>query len=218
MVNICARGLKDKLEEVVFVGGSVMELYINDPAVNKPRATVDVDVVVEIVTRVKYNFFENELRNLGFVNDIDGHIGRFSFEGVQIDVIATNPDVAGFTNIWYEKGYKSNFKVDLGVYKIKIFPLEYYIASKFEAYKSRGTGSPISSHDLEDIIYLFDGIEAIEECLKNSEKVVKEYLRKEIETLLLIPNIKEIVTGHLGFGSFEDRTNRILSIFKDLTS
>ena len=32
MIETIAHGLKNKLEEVVFVGGSVMELYVDDPA------------------------------------------------------------------------------------------------------------------------------------------------------------------------------------------
>ncbi|MBZ0202489.1 MAG: hypothetical protein K8I03_05685, partial [Ignavibacteria bacterium] len=161
MIEVIARGLNDKLDEVVFVGGSIMEFYVNDPAMSKPRVTDDVDIVVEIAARAKYNEFETEIRELGFINDINGHAGRYIFGGVQMDLIATSLDAAGFTNIWYERGFEKNFKVRVGSFQIRIFPIEYYIASKFEAFKSRGAGSLLSSHDLEDIIYVFDGNEDI---------------------------------------------------------
>ena len=214
MIEVVARGLKDKLDNVVFVGGSIMELYIKDPATNKPRVTDDVDIVVEIATRSAYDQFENELRGLGFINDISGPSCRFIFNEVKVDVISTSIDTSGFTNIWYEKGFEKNFIVKVKEYQIRIFTIEYYLASKFEAYKSRGAGNLLSSHDLEDIIYIFDGTENIDEVINDSEEDVKRYLIKEIKELVENPGIKEIVTGHLGFGTFYERSERIINIFK----
>lgn len=94
-----------------------MELYIKDPATNKPRVTDDVDIVVEIATRSAYDQFENELRGLGFINDISGPSCRFIFNEVKVDVISTSIDTSGFTNIWYEKGFEKNFIVKVKEYQ-----------------------------------------------------------------------------------------------------
>ncbi|MEG2320235.1 MAG: hypothetical protein RSB73_00840, partial [Bacteroidales bacterium] len=48
MLAVVANGLGEMKNEVVFVGGSVAELYANDPAASDIRATLDVDCVVEI--------------------------------------------------------------------------------------------------------------------------------------------------------------------------
>ncbi|MBZ0204271.1 MAG: hypothetical protein K8I03_14750, partial [Ignavibacteria bacterium] len=103
-------------------------------------------------------------------------------------------------------------------FQIRIFPIEYYIASKFEAFKSRGAGSLLSSHDLEDIIYVFDGNEDIDVLLRNSDIEVRSYLQTEIARLLSNPNISEIVTGHLGYGAFYERAERIIEIFRRLSA
>lgn len=39
-------------EEVVFVGGATVVLWITDPGAPPPRPTLDVDVVVEVTTRL----------------------------------------------------------------------------------------------------------------------------------------------------------------------
>jgi hypothetical protein len=56
-------GLKD---EVVFVGGALVELYITDPAAPRPRFTQDVDVVVEVATYAAWARMVERLRALGF--------------------------------------------------------------------------------------------------------------------------------------------------------
>ena len=54
MLAVVANGLGEMINEVVFVGGSVAELYANDPAASDIRSTLDVDCVVEISSRMKF--------------------------------------------------------------------------------------------------------------------------------------------------------------------
>ncbi len=67
MLSKIAQGLGEMIEEVVFVGGSVAELYADDPASTDIRATLDIDCVVEISSRLKY--YELEER-VGYIIDI----------------------------------------------------------------------------------------------------------------------------------------------------
>jgi len=46
MLEVAVGHLEPLLEEVVFVGGATIELWISDPLVPPVRATADVDVVV----------------------------------------------------------------------------------------------------------------------------------------------------------------------------
>ena len=46
MLQIVAEGLKDLNDSVVYVGGSVAELYANDPAATDIRPTMDIDCVI----------------------------------------------------------------------------------------------------------------------------------------------------------------------------
>lgn len=216
MIEIIAEGLKNKLDDVVFVGGSVLELYIDDVSVSQPRVTDDVDVVFEVATRTGYDKFEEELRTLGFTNDISGPACRMIYKHIKLDIIAADQSAGGFTNKWYEDGFEKHVIVKAGMFDIKIFPVQYFIASKLEAFKDRGKKNLISSHDFEDIIYLFDGSINIEENLRIADEKVREYLKIEMKFILEQENLREAISGHLGFGNTSERADRIVNIFEKL--
>ncbi|MEI9809551.1 MAG: hypothetical protein WDO16_17700 [Bacteroidota bacterium] len=67
--------LKDK---VVFVGGATVSLYA-DRAAPEVRPTDDVDILVEISSRWDFAALEEQLRKIGFQNDISsGFFGPLS--------------------------------------------------------------------------------------------------------------------------------------------
>jgi hypothetical protein len=49
MLEVIAGGLRDLLDEVVFVGGATVALYATDPAAPETRPTDDVDFVSSFV-------------------------------------------------------------------------------------------------------------------------------------------------------------------------
>jgi len=51
---------------VVFLGGTATGFHITDKAEPEIRATKDVDIIVEIASRVDYHQLEKTLRELGF--------------------------------------------------------------------------------------------------------------------------------------------------------
>jgi hypothetical protein len=53
------------------VGGAVVNLYTTTPSSTpEPRITDDVDCIVEVTPRTAFYRLEEELRTLGFVNDV----------------------------------------------------------------------------------------------------------------------------------------------------
>ena len=62
-LRIIAEGLGELCRDVVFVGGSVAELYADDPAATDIRPTIDVDCVIELATYGSLQEFESLLRN-----------------------------------------------------------------------------------------------------------------------------------------------------------
>ena len=54
MIRTAALLLGDIREEVVFIGGAIVGLLITDAAAREPRATQDIDVVVEVLSRIDY--------------------------------------------------------------------------------------------------------------------------------------------------------------------
>jgi len=106
MLEVAAAALGDLLNEVVFVGGATVSLWITDEAAPELRPTDDVDVIVEITTRRDYYRFESRLREAGFRNHPeDGVICRFKQpeSDLLLDVMPTEASILGFENRW-QKG------------------------------------------------------------------------------------------------------------------
>ncbi len=188
MVAFVANGLGNELlKEVAFVGGCTTGLFINDDFTKeKIRSTDDVDLIVNIVGYPSWVKLQETLRVLGFKDDIDkgSPLCRMKLGELKVDFMP-NSEVLGFTNIWYEDALKT----------AQIFPLQedlnirlvmpvYFIATKLEAYKGRGKGDILASRDIEDILNLFDGREALVSEVLNADQDVKDYIKKELQQLL----------------------------------
>jgi hypothetical protein len=65
LLERAATALGPLVDEVVFVGGATIVLWITDPAAPPPRPTVDVDVVVEVTSRLGYERFGERMRGRG---------------------------------------------------------------------------------------------------------------------------------------------------------
>ncbi len=70
--------------------------------------------------------------------------------------------------------------------------------------------------DFEDIIYLFDNRTTLLSDLIQSEGKVKNYLKKEIEQLLVRPFIQEEIEANLDFSNQMNREQRIIEIWEKL--
>lgn len=70
MIKTVVYGLGELSKEIVFVGGAVTELYIEDKSqISEIRQTDDVDCIIEITSRKKYADLEEQLRKQKFEND-----------------------------------------------------------------------------------------------------------------------------------------------------
>jgi len=221
MLQRVAKGLEDLKNEVVFVGGSVAELYADDPELSDVRPTLDVDCVVELSTRKSYYELEDELRKRKFKNDTTSGapICRWIYEDIIVDIMPLDADILGFGNKWYALGVEH--KVDKilpdGTY-IYIFPVEYYLASKFEALRGRGGKDLRLSHDFEDIIYILDNcIDIAEDISVNTEISLKSYLKEQCLKLLEDQNITEAITCSLPLHSDEERMTMIYETISNIS-
>lgn len=194
MLQIVANGLGDLRNEVVFVGGSVAELYADNPAASDIRPTTDVDCVVELSSRSKHAKLEEDLRAKGFKNDTSkgAPICRYIYQGIKVDVMPSDSKILGFSNIWYLEGIKNKISEELpDETEIFIFTPVYYLAAKLEAHKNRGSDDLRQSHDFEDIIYLLDNCSDLLVQINNADLGVKQYLKEEFAALLKNDNIIE---------------------------
>ena len=219
MLQTVANGLGELKDEMVFVGGSVAELYADNPAASEIRPTIDVDCVVEIGSRLEFTRLEEKLRTKGFANDTSegAPICRWIYKDIKVDVMPTDPSVLGFSNRWYEEG------IDIKILKtlpdgtdVFVFPPEYYLAAKFEAHKGRGRNDLRQSHDFEDIIYILDNCPDILNDISGSNSSVKMYLKKECQDLLENPNITEGIESALPYGSGEESSEILGMLIREI--
>lgn len=191
-------GLLEQLkEDVVFVGGATVSLYA-DTIAAEARPTDDIDVIIELVSYHGYTELDERLRAAGFVNDVEsGVICRYQVQGITVDIMPTYPEVIGFNNKWYPAGFKDAITIKLDERNIKIFSLPFFIASKLEAFKSRGKSKYLFSSDFEDIVYVLENSSKAEELLLNASPEVFPYLHDAFAEMLADPNFEEGLTAHL---------------------
>lgn len=220
-----ANVLGDLKDDVVFVGGATVGLYIDDKAAPVPQPSEDVDCVVEIATYSEWSDFEKKLRSKGFQDtDISGvdknpPACRKFLMGMKVDFMPVEESVLGYGNPWFKKGLQNSIKVLIDDLEIKIFTLEYFVATKLKAFNDRGvTGDIRFSQDLEDLTELIDGVIEFETIIKKSKKVVRLFIIDEFKKLLLSrDNFGEAMYGFLSYDDArtkEDRLERIWGIME----
>ena len=209
-----------KLETpVVFVGGATVSLYTDVEFRENARPTDDVDVIVELVAYKNYAAVEEQLRAIGFVNDIHSKvICRYKYQGLIVDIMPTSEKVLGFSNKWYAPGFKLavDFKIDKQ-HIVKIFPDAYFIASKLEAFKNRGKNDGRTSSDFEDIVFVLNYRDTIWKELQEADEIVKRYLRDEFIKLLSFNYIVEWIAVHFDYTD-RQRVDLILGRLKEFVS
>lgn len=221
MLQTVANGLGELKSEMVFVGGAVTEFYADNPAASEIRPTLDVDCVIEISSRLQYARLEENLRTRGFKNDTSkgAPICRWIYKDIKVDVMPTDSNILGFSNRWYEGGIEIKIQKTLpdGT-EVFVFPLEYYLAAKFEAHNARGGNDLRQSHDFEDIIYILDNCSEILDSISASNQSVKMYLKKECQKLLENPNITEGIETALPYGSGNEVTDIIIESIQGIAN
>ena len=205
-------------DEFVFVGGAVVALYARDNLGVEVRPTDDVDVIVEIASYADYTKFEEKLLSVGFVNDYEsGVLCRYKIAGITVDIMPTDSRILGFSNIWYPDGFKNAMNYDLGQgLIIKIFSLPYFIASKWEAFKSRGGGDYRTSKDFEDIVYIFENVLNIGEHFVSVPSDLSAYFKNEFATIINQKSFAEGLYAHMDNNYFDQDVEGMIQRFKKM--
>jgi hypothetical protein len=219
MLQTVAEGLGKLKNDVVFVGGSVAELYASNPELSDIRPTQDVDCVIELPTRVAHAKLEDDLRALGFAHDTSkgAPICRWIYKDILVDVMPSDSNVLGFSNMWYEEGIENKISTTLpNGTKIFVFTPEYYLASKFEAHKGRGGNDLRQSYDFEDIVYLFENCDELFESIRNSNAKLRNYLKTECANLMANEQLIEGVECVMQYGGDSDSTEMIVELIEKI--
>lgn len=83
---------------------------------------------------------------------------------------------------------------------IRCAPPAYLLATKFEAFGSRGRGDLRGSKDFEDIVALFDGRASLLDEIASSPHDVQQYIAAQARGLLDRPGIVDGLEGAMPYG------------------
>jgi hypothetical protein len=146
-----------------------------------------------------FSEIEAELSKCGFKYNIqDGVICRWETDGIQVDIMPTDPKIFGFSNIWYGSTVKHAKKYLLEKdLEILLIEAPYLLATKIEAFESRGDQDFYGSHDLEDMITILDGRKSIIKEIESSDLQLKNYLSNKFQEYLNNIYFKNAIPGHL---------------------
>jgi hypothetical protein len=200
-----AAGLLARLPDaVVYLGGATIELWATDEAAPNFRPTKDVDVVVEVTTLSAYYRFEDRLRAIGFSNDEeDGVICRFRHCEPELVLDAMPPDtsILGFENRWQKLALPHAVDRTLPSGRaIAVISPPYLLATKLEAFRSRGEGDLYRSRDFEDIVLLVDSRAELGGEVSSSDSELRDFVAEELGALCRNPSFDSAGEGMLKGG------------------
>jgi predicted nucleotidyltransferase len=200
MVKIVARGLGSLRERVVFLGGAATSLLMTDPGLPHIRTTLDVDVIVEVLSRMDYYHLEDSLRERGFTQRIDSEhpVCRWSFREMIVDIMPTDEKILGFSNRWYSQAIQQSevVRIDEDL-EIRLATAPFFLATKLEAFFGRGSGDFLSSHDIEDIISVLNGRKELIREVAQSSPELRIFLSVTFKAFLANEAFLESIPGHL---------------------
>jgi predicted nucleotidyltransferase len=204
--------------DLVFLGGSIVGLLMTDTGSEPVRATDDVDFIVEVSSRLKYERLTARIETKGFRPDPTKPICRYILNDMAIDVMPLDESILGFSNRWYQTAISQYRIIKLNDHSsIKVVTAPLFIATKLEAYHARGQEDPIMSHDLEDILMVIDGREELLEDIKNAPLAVQNYLTHEFKQLQNEMFFDDLIAGTflINRGRIVRERVRFISSFRD---
>lgn len=215
-----AKALGDLNNKVVFVGGAMVSLYVDDPAAEDIRPTKDIDLTFQITTVNQLEDLRRDLTEKGFHEHADSTvICRFAYEDLLVDVMSTQAVGWAPSNRWFASGFNKAITVRLEDIEVQVLPLPYFLASKMDAFFDRGMEDLYASHDLEDIVYIFNySMGLVEQILNADSDEVKTYLVDSIKKILEDERIMNAMPGHLYFDGVDERMGIITGKMKTISN
>ena len=202
-LKVVAKSLGDLCDQVVFLGGATVDLYTTSPAAPSPRPTLDVDCIVEVTSVMQLHELEEKLRSRGFENDQSkgAPICRWICQEIKVDVMPTRAEVLGFTNEWYEEGFRHSQRLSLDdEVEVKILELPHFLATKVAALYNRGMTDLRTSADFEDMVYILRNRVSVVGEIRAADKLVRGYLIDAFTKLLSIDIVDEAIYSVLDYG------------------
>ena len=98
---------------------------------------------------------------------------------------------------------------------IKLISAPYFLITKLDAFKGRGGNDYLMSHDIEDIVAIFDGRKELIHEVKNAEVELVTELSKRFSDLLKDSSFLEAIPGHMPTDSIsQQRASAVFNAMK----
>ncbi len=216
IVEKVALALEEINRDVIYVGGAVVSLYVTDEGAEQPRPTKDIDISVQISSYAQMDKLRVDLAKKNIYPAIGSNIlYRFTYQDVLIDFIPFEQTTLGPTNRWLKPGFEVAYPVQIGKAEIKILPVSLFLATKWEAFKSRGN-DPRTSTDFEDIIYVLDNNLNMVDDVEKASLRVREFLQQMSKEILSNASKNEIIECHINPFTSEERARLIIQKLKKI--
>ncbi|WP_369976482.1 hypothetical protein [Xanthomonas bundabergensis] len=193
-----ADALGELREQVVFLGGAVVGLLLSDPLAESVRSTYDVDAVVDLDWS-RFRRIEERVQTQGFAREMEsGVVCRWVHResGVVFDLMPVDSEVLGFSNRWYVYAVETAQSVELDErLSIRMVTAVAFVATKLEAFATRGQGDFLSSHDLEDVLNVVDGRPELVEELAMAPQDLRHMVAHAFAALLDDPAFANALPG-----------------------
>lgn len=202
---IAMRAVADRLDqtgwEYAFVGGAIVPLLLDHPNLYPARPTDDVDVIIGLVTDLRYSDVEARMRALGFQHDMRPGAPKCRWllnEELVVDVMPADGEQLGLNTRWFAEALASaSDRVIRGDVRLRIISAPTFIALKLAAFADRGDRDYYGSHDLEDLLTVIDGRDRIVDEIASASAALRDYVRSELRSLLAVGDFREALSGAL---------------------
>ncbi len=221
-VELVANALGDLRDQLVLVGGCAVSLLIDSPTAPPPRVTYDVDLIAEVAGLRDYHALEKAFAQRGFTRDMspEAPICRWIVGSVKVDLMPTSETVLGFSNAWYAEATRSATRYILpsGV-AINLISAPAFLATKLEAFDSRGGGDMMSSHDFEDIINVVEGCSTLLSDIRAASLPLRTHVVKRLGATLADERFRNTLPGLITADELHaQRVKTVLDRLSDLAA
>lgn len=197
----------------VYVGAAVLPLYLD--ASTRPdqlRPTDDVDVAIDVMTVSHLERFREALIHAGFrQRATERVIFRFHGHGLVLDVMSREGVDWAPANRWFRPGWTSRKEALIDGIPVAVLDFPYYLATKIEAFSTRGIGDTLFSKDMEDIVQPLTLRPSAFPDIEAAPADVSSFLRLWFRQVMEHEGLRHAIRGHLPYHDTANGMERLMN-------
>jgi hypothetical protein len=116
-----------------------------------------------------------------------------------VDLMPSRSEILGFANPWYPMAIETAQPVTLPETDLVILLIRApeFVATKLVAFRDRGRGDYLASHDLEDLITIVDGRQTLHDEVVSGPPALRRHIAVEVRALLRSDDFLSALSGQL---------------------